>query len=54
MEAPTRQLLPDDVSFDELWWLYHNHPVFRQFADRLVVEAEMAWARHHRWEGSLP
>jgi hypothetical protein len=49
LNAPTRPLLPSDVTLDELWWLYHNHPVLHQFIERIVAEAELNWQRHHNF-----
>jgi len=50
---PARPLLPGDVTIDELWWLYHNHALLRQFIDRLVAESELNWQRHHNWEKTI-
>ena len=52
-EQPVRPLLPNDVSWDELWWLYHNHPMLRQFIDRMVAEAMTAYKNHQDWERKL-
>jgi hypothetical protein len=51
-QPPTRLLLPQDVTEQELWWLYHNHLPLHQFIERIITEAELAWQRHHNWERS--
>jgi len=53
IDPPTRDLLPPDVTQDELWWLYHNHPVLHQFCERLIAEAELNWSNHQKWERQL-
>jgi len=50
MSAPTRKLLPDDVTFEELSWLLDNHATFHRFVDMLIANAEATWRRHHKWE----
>jgi hypothetical protein len=52
MPSPPRPLLPDNVTVDELWWLYHNHSLFHSFVERIIAEAELNWQRHHKWEGA--
>jgi len=50
-QPPTRALLPQDVTQEELWWLYHNHLALHQFIEHAIAEAEMNWQRHQNWEG---
>jgi hypothetical protein len=47
---PAGPLIPQDVTPDEFWWLYHNHGGFHEFCDRIVAEAELNWQRHRNWE----
>lgn len=50
METPKRPLLPADVTMEELSWLLDNHPMFHQFVEKLIANAEERLRRHLRWE----